>query len=98
MRRLVSSRSLGPSGGKHRAAPHTPGCPPFASPPLSGPRGGSAPVDALRQWVDRLAQYAMTKHGLAPALGSATSSDAPLYAETYDLIAAALARPPLARE
>jgi AcrR family transcriptional regulator len=53
---------------------------------------GSAPVDALRQWVDRLAQYAMTKHGLAPALGSATSSDAPLYAETYDLIAAALAR------
>jgi AcrR family transcriptional regulator len=53
---------------------------------------GSAPADALRQWVDRLAQYAMTKHGLASALGSATSSDTPLYAETYDLIAAALAR------
>jgi AcrR family transcriptional regulator len=52
----------------------------------------SAPADALRQWVDRLAQYAMTKHGLASALGSATSSDTPLHAETYDLIAAALAR------
>jgi AcrR family transcriptional regulator len=52
----------------------------------------SAPADALRQWVDRLAQYAMTKHGLASALGSATSADTPLYAETYDLISAALAR------
>lgn len=51
-----------------------------------------APTDALRQWVDRLAQYAMTKHGLASALGSATSSDTPLYAETYGLIVAALAR------
>jgi AcrR family transcriptional regulator len=52
----------------------------------------SAPVDALEQWVDRLAQYAMTKHGLADALGDATSSDAPLYAETYDLIVTALAK------
>jgi len=52
----------------------------------------SEPVDALRQWVDRLAQYAMTKHGLAAALGSATNSETPLYAETYDLIVTALAR------
>jgi AcrR family transcriptional regulator len=51
----------------------------------------SAPVDALEQWVDRLAQYAMTKHGLADALGSATSSDTPLYADTYELIVGALA-------
>lgn len=51
-----------------------------------------APVDALRQWIDRLAQYAMTKHGLADALGSATSSDTPLYTETYDLIVTALAK------
>jgi cytosine/adenosine deaminase-related metal-dependent hydrolase len=34
----------------------------------------------------------MTKHGLADALGDATSSDAPLYAETYDLIVTALAK------
>ena len=53
---------------------------------------GSEPVDALRQWVDRLAQYAMTKHGLASALGSATNSETPLYAETYGLIVTALAR------
>jgi AcrR family transcriptional regulator len=53
---------------------------------------GSAPVDALRQWVDRLAQYAMTKHGLASALGSATNSGTPVYAETYELIVTALAR------
>jgi AcrR family transcriptional regulator len=52
----------------------------------------SAPVDALEQWVERLAQYAMTKHGLANALGSATTSDSPLYVETYDLIVSALAR------
>ena len=56
------------------------------------PRRAPTPVDALRQWVDRLAQYAMTKHGLASALGSATNSETPLYAETYDLIVTALAR------
>ena len=49
-------------------------------------------ADALRHWVDRLAQYAMTKHGLASALGSATNSETPLYAETYELIVTALAR------
>src|ERR1700761_3447573 len=30
------------------------------------------PGDALREWVQRLAQYAMTKHGLADALRTAT--------------------------
>src|SRR6202012_2370335 len=29
-------------------------------------------ADALRAWVQRLAQYAMTKHGLADALRAAT--------------------------
>ena len=50
------------------------------------------PADALRRWVDRLAQYAMTKHGLASALGSATNPESPLYAETYGLIVSALGR------
>ena len=34
----------------------------------------------------------MTKHGLASALGSATNSETPLYAETYELIVTALTR------
>ena len=51
----------------------------------------TTPVDALERWIDRLAQYAMTKHGLADALGSATNSDTPLYAETYEVIVNALA-------
>jgi AcrR family transcriptional regulator len=49
------------------------------------------PVPALREWVDRLAQYAMTKHGLAQGLRAATSSD-PLFTETYDSIVGALNR------
>ena len=32
-----------------------------------------APADALREWVHRLARYAMTKHGLADALRTATA-------------------------
>jgi AcrR family transcriptional regulator len=38
-----------------------------------------APIDALRSWVERLARYAVTKHGLADALRKATSpgSDLP---------------------
>lgn len=51
-----------------------------------------APVEALQQWIDRLAQYAMTKHGLADALGSATNSDTALYTETYSLILTALTK------
>jgi AcrR family transcriptional regulator len=47
------------------------------------------PVEALGDWVERLAQYAMTKHGLAEALRAATSPD-PLFAETYDSIVGAL--------
>ena len=49
------------------------------------------PVDALSDWVERLAQYAMTKHGLAEALRAATSLD-PLFTETYDAIVGALSR------
>src|SRR4029077_8826801 len=32
-----------------------------------------APIDALRSWVERLAHYAVTKHGLADALRKATT-------------------------
>jgi AcrR family transcriptional regulator len=49
------------------------------------------PVEALSEWVERLAQYAMTKHGLAEALRAATSPD-PLFTETYDSIVGALRR------
>jgi AcrR family transcriptional regulator len=34
-----------------------------------------APIDALRIWIDRLAQYAVTKHGLADALRKATARE-----------------------
>jgi AcrR family transcriptional regulator len=49
------------------------------------------PEQALSAWVERLAQYAMTKHGLADALRAATSSD-PQFIETYDAIVGALGR------
>ena len=49
------------------------------------------PVEALSDWVERLAQYAMTKHGLAEALRASTTPD-PLYNETYDAIVGALSR------
>lgn len=49
------------------------------------------PVEALGAWVERLAQYAMTKHGLAQAMRAATSPD-PLFNETYDAIVGALSR------
>ena len=51
-----------------------------------------APGVALREWVQRLARYAMTKHGLADALRTATGPGTPLFAETYELIVAALAK------
>jgi len=51
-----------------------------------------APGEALREWVQRLARYAMTKHGLADALRTATAPGTPLFAETYELIVAALAK------
>ena len=50
-----------------------------------------APIDALRIWVERLARYAVTKHGLADALRKATSPGRDLSsAETYNAILAAL--------
>jgi AcrR family transcriptional regulator len=52
-----------------------------------------APIDALRSWVERLARYAVTKHGLADALRKATSPGRDLSStETYDAIVAALDR------
>jgi AcrR family transcriptional regulator len=51
------------------------------------------PIDALRSWVDRLAGYAMTKHGLADALRKATSPGHDLSStSTYDAIVGALDR------
>src|SRR6201985_2091857 len=52
-----------------------------------------APIDALRSWVERLARYAVTKHGLADALRKATTPGSDLYStETYAAIVAALDR------
>jgi AcrR family transcriptional regulator len=50
-----------------------------------------APIDALRSWVERLARYAVTKHGLADALRKATTPGSDLSStETYGAIVAAL--------
>jgi AcrR family transcriptional regulator len=52
-----------------------------------------APIDALRSWVERLADYAVTKHGLADALRKATSPGNGLSStNTYDAILGALDR------
>ncbi len=52
-----------------------------------------APMDALRNWVERLADYAVTKHGLADALRKATSPGNDLSStNTYDAIVGALDR------
>jgi AcrR family transcriptional regulator len=52
-----------------------------------------APLDALRRWVERLANYAVTKHGLADALRRATSPGNDLSStSTYDAIVGALDR------
>jgi AcrR family transcriptional regulator len=51
------------------------------------------PIDALRSWVERLASYAVTKHGLADALRKATSPGNELSStDTYDAILGALDR------
>jgi AcrR family transcriptional regulator len=51
------------------------------------------PIDALRSWVERLARYAVTKHGLADALRKATSPGNDLSStSTYNAIVGALAR------
>jgi AcrR family transcriptional regulator len=52
-----------------------------------------APNDALRSWVERLARYAVTKHGLADALRKATSPGSDLSSrDTHHAIVAALDR------
>jgi AcrR family transcriptional regulator len=52
-----------------------------------------APLDGLRSWVERLARYAVTKHGLADALRKATSPGSDLSStDTYGAIVAALDR------
>jgi AcrR family transcriptional regulator len=52
-----------------------------------------APIDALRIWVERLAQYAVTKHGLADALRKATTRANDLSSsDTYGAIVGALDR------
>lgn len=51
-----------------------------------------APAEALRAWVQRLAQYAMTKHGLAAVLRTATGPSTDLFADTYGQIVGALGR------
>lgn len=52
-----------------------------------------APIDALRSWVERLASYAVTKHGLADALRKATTPGSDLYStDIYAAIVAALDR------
>jgi AcrR family transcriptional regulator len=53
---------------------------------------GREPGDALRAWVARLAQYAMTKHGLADAMRAAASPGSALFSETYAPIVGALGR------
>jgi len=52
-----------------------------------------APIDALRSWVEGLARYAVTKHGLADALRKATTPGSDLASTgTYVAIVAALDR------
>jgi AcrR family transcriptional regulator len=52
-----------------------------------------APIDALHSWVERLARYAVTKHGLADALRKAATPGSDLSSTgTYDAIVAALDR------
>jgi AcrR family transcriptional regulator len=52
-----------------------------------------APMDALRTWVERLAGYAVTKHGLADALRKVTSPGNDLSStNTYTAIVGALDR------
>ena len=52
-----------------------------------------APIDALRSWVEDVARYAVTKHGLADALRKATTPGSDLASTgTYVAIVAALDR------
>lgn len=51
----------------------------------------NSPARALNLWILQLAQYAMTKQGLADALRVATHSESELFEETYKPIVGALA-------
>jgi AcrR family transcriptional regulator len=52
-----------------------------------------APVNALRSWIERLARYAVTKHGLADALRKATTPGSELSSiDVYNAIVSALDR------
>jgi AcrR family transcriptional regulator len=50
------------------------------------------PAAALEEWVARLAQYAMTKQGLASALQAATKPAAAVFPDVYDPIVGALGK------
>ena len=50
------------------------------------------PADALEAWILALAQYAMTKRGLASALQAATSSATEMFPDVYEPIVGALGR------
>ena len=50
------------------------------------------PADALAAWVSALAQYAMTKRGLASALQAATSPATEMFPDVYEPIVGALGR------
>jgi AcrR family transcriptional regulator len=50
-----------------------------------------APDLALHAWMERFAQYVVTKRGMGEALRSAVASDSPLFSHTRDKIVGALA-------
>jgi AcrR family transcriptional regulator len=50
------------------------------------------PADALEAWVSALAQYAMTKRGLASALQAATSPPTEMFPDVYEPVVGALGR------
>jgi AcrR family transcriptional regulator len=54
--------------------------------------GEQQPIDALREWIGRLARYAVTKHGLADALRRASSHESDLSGDTYTAIVGTLDR------
>ncbi len=54
--------------------------------------GSASPARHCGEWVARLAQYAMTKHGLADAIRAAASPSSDLFEQTYAPIVGALGR------
>ncbi len=51
---------------------------------IASPPAGETPYDALRSWVDRFADFLVTKHGLAEALQSDRAGFESLHAEFVD--------------